>query len=287
MRKPAKIKSLSAVQAKQEADRLDNLAASAEIQIKVLSDNKLKAEQVIEALEKKRAKVENICSTQEAEVQRLSKESRTLELENTSKLRAIQSLVVEEKNLSKKVATQEDKLQKVIALNTKAIQRELEKLGEKKEALHGSIFDLEKEKAHLEKQHNSLRNNVDISNQAVESAKRDLVSIESNKAEAELEVKNLTNRLKELSAMVEELEPSEVELNGLKEEIEATKYANSELAEKVTEKEQMLEAFNEEMTKKTEAFRTLEKGIDAKIRRLKVIQSEKGIEQFLKDNEIV
>jgi chromosome segregation ATPase len=280
-------KPLSVIEAKQEADKLKNLAISAQAKIDILKKEKQQIEKEITSLllkkqeEKEQAeKVTRSLKNKKDKQEKLDQEI----TKNTIICNELEELIedakislkscVDNKTVFLQQATQEAKdINFSLDLERAKLEKTIKELEEKK-GLQKEVIDfLKTEKSKKDKELLELKKEIRTTEEQYKVRKNRLDEIS-------LEIEKAQETLGKTIIIIDSSQKK-------KEEAEEVERNLNDLKNKVAEEHKKLGSFSDEMNKKIEAFKKLERGIEQKTLRLQAVMDEKGIQKYLQEHNLI
>lgn len=279
-------KPLNVVEAKKEADRLNNLAKSAEVALSVTKEQEKQVKKEIEVLRFLKKEIEG-------EIE--------LEKEKMKETKKQHTLLKEKKAATSDEIKKLDDTKKQKLLDVSSVQKTVDASFE--EATLKAQIELDKknkEVARLNTVAESLSDStvqlVALKNEAIENTKKEkanLASLEEKSLELKtsiasfsVEEQGILDQLKTVKEELEALQSSKDELEKTKKQIESSLKVLSELDTKIFERQTEHDSFDEKAKATKESLKKIEEAIDIKTRRLKVMLEEKAVDKYLQLNEI-
>jgi chromosome segregation ATPase len=280
-------KPLNVVEAKKEADRLNNLAKSAEVALSVTKEQQQQVEKDIEALHFLKKEIEEEVELEKEKIKETKKEHSLLKEKKTLTSEDVKKLEEEKEQKLSEISSVQKTVDKTFEEATLKAQTELDKKN--------------KEIARLNDVSESLSDNVvrlvALKNAAIEDTEKEKVNLASLQEESlkleksisssSIEEENILDQLKQLKEELETLQPLKDELDKTKKQVESAVDVLSELDTKIFERQMEYDSFDEKAKVTKENLKKIEEAIDVKTRRLKAMLEEKAVDKYLQMNDII
>jgi len=286
-RLPKTAKPASEVSKKREADRLHNLALSAQARL----DDAVSKKQSLEK------EIADLVSQREIEIDATAQTLAYLKevlgkknlLDSEIGFKQTQSSDLDDLITSKEeeLKTADERLAGLVKEAAKEVVLEVARLEKEQKTLLKEIHIFEKKKMDIQGKVETVQNELTARKREVILVKKERDSLESQKNDLTKTLLVTQQQLQEAEEKLKKMLASIEQSQDLSNEVERVRGELEYLKQKVNIEQAKFNSFSEEMDKKVEAFRKLERGVEQKTLRLTAIMDEKGIEKYLKENNVI
>lgn len=287
MRRPVKQKPLNVKQAKEEADRLANLACASQRQgdeMKEILSSLL--DEINETKELKRVAIQE---AQQAKEIASAKQVELLGLFDVFN-KTTQDVTLIQEKLSikqKEFNALDEKIKERTVEITKVIHQEIARLNGEVQWMKDDLANVSREKKITEESFISLEKEKERKRNELNILEKETAIQQEQKKSLTQELQSIELAIKTNQEVLFEIPKKQDVLDGLLETCCESKQELSRLDAQIEQRTKEFELFDIRVKEKTDAFRKLEQKIEEKTRRLKAVQDEKGIEKYLRDNDVI